>query len=125
MRPLARGKKFQLSSQIKEYSMHPKAVYGETPALAAMTLETEAQQVLDELWNEKLIPFSLTVGKITKGIGSYTIHFYDSRIRTARVPLTERSLFRETVRSTVLARVTKMSGPLKDWTNESVVKPKT
>ena len=98
--------------------MHPKAVYGETPT-AAMTLETDAQLVLDELWNEKLIPFSLNVGKITKGIGAYTIHFYDSRIRTARVPLTERHLFRETVRSTVLDRVTKMSGPLKDWTTEA------
>jgi hypothetical protein len=103
--------------------MYPKAIYGEAPKLVAITLETEAQQVLDELWNEKLIPFSLTVGKITKGIGAYTIHFYDSRIRTARVPLTERNLFRETVRSTVLARVTKMSGPLKDWDHKNLIEP--
>jgi hypothetical protein len=78
-----------------------------------LTLEAEAQQVLDELWAEKLIPFALTVGKITKAPAEYTIHFYDSRIRTARVPLTEGHSFREMVRSAVLERVAKMSGPLK------------
>jgi len=78
-----------------------------------LTLETEAQQVLDELWSEKLIPFSLNVGKITKASAEYTIHFYDSRIRTAHVPLTEGQSFREMVRAAVLDRVEKMSGPLK------------
>jgi hypothetical protein len=79
-----------------------------------LTIETEAQQVLDELWSEKLIPFVLTVGKITKAPGEYTIHFYDSRIHTARVPLTKGHSFRDMVRTAVLARVAQMSGPLKD-----------
>lgn len=83
-----------------------------------LTIETEAQQVLDELWNEKLIPFALTVGKITKASGEYTIHFYDSRLHTARVPLTESHSFRDMVRSAVLDRVAQMSGPLKDWPNK-------
>jgi len=78
-----------------------------------LTLEAEAQQVLDELWSEKLIPFSLNVGKITKAPAVYTIHFYDSRIRTASVPLTKGHSFRDMVRSAVLDRVAKMSGPLK------------
>jgi hypothetical protein len=95
--------------------MYPQAIHGEASALANLTIETEAQQVLDELWTEKLIPFALSVGKITKDLSAYTIHFYDSRIRTARVQLAERALFRETVRSAVLARVTQLSGPLKDW----------
>jgi hypothetical protein len=100
--------------------MYPKATRGEALALAAtLTIETEAQQVLDELWTEKLIPFSLNVGKITKGSAAYTIHFFDSRIRTARVPLTERALFRGMVRSSVLACVTKLSGPLKDWQSKA------
>jgi hypothetical protein len=30
------------------------------------TLETEAQKVIEELWDEKLIPFALKVGKITR-----------------------------------------------------------
>ena len=82
--------------------------------LEPLTLEVEAQQVLDELLNEKLIPFALNVGKITKGIGEYTILFYDSRIHSARVPLTRGHSFRDLVRSAVLARVEKMSGPLKN-----------
>lgn len=78
-----------------------------------VTLDAEAQQVLDELWSEELIPFPLNVGKITKAVGEYTIHFHDSRIRTARVPLTEGHSFRDLVRTGVLERVAKMSGPLK------------
>jgi hypothetical protein len=77
-----------------------------------LTLEAEAQQVLDELWSETVIPFELHVGKLTKGMGEYTIHFHDSRIRTARIPLTNGKSFREMVREAVLARVAKISGPL-------------
>jgi hypothetical protein len=82
-----------------------------------LTIEAEAQQVLDELWSEKLLPFVLNVGKITKGIGEYTIHFHDSRIHSARVPLTKGQSFRDMVRAAVLARVEEMSGPL-DWPNK-------
>ena len=78
-----------------------------------LTLEVEAQQVLDELLTERLIPFALNVGKMTKGLGEYTIYFYDSRIHSARVPLTRGHAFRDLVRSAVLAAVEKMSGPLK------------
>jgi len=78
----------------------------------SLTLEAEAQQVLDELWSEKAVPFALSVGKITKGIGEYTIHFHDSRIRTACIPLTEHHSFRDMVRAAVLARVAQISGPL-------------
>ena len=83
-----------------------------------LTIEAEAQQVLDELWSEKLIPFALNVGKITKAPDEYTIHFHDSRMRTARVPLTKGHSFRDMVRSAVLARVAKMSGPLKNSPNK-------
>jgi len=78
----------------------------------AVTLENEAQQVLDELWSEKAIPFALRVGKLTKGIGEYTLYFHDSRIRSALIPLTEDHSFRDMVRTSVLARVAQMSGPL-------------
>ena len=79
-----------------------------------LSLEAEVQQVLDELLAEKLIPFPLNVGKITKASAEYTIHFYDSRIHSARVLLTRGQSFRDLVRSAVLDRVEKMSGPLKD-----------
>lgn len=80
-----------------------------------LTLEAESQQVLDELWAEKLIPFALNVGKITKASGEYTIHFYDSRVHSARVVLTKGHSFKDLVRSAVLARVAQISGPLKNW----------
>jgi hypothetical protein len=80
-----------------------------------LALTTEAQQVLDDLWREKLIPFALRVGKITKASSAYTIHFHDSRIRTALVSLTEGQSFRDMVREAVLTRVGEMSGPLKGW----------
>ena len=78
-----------------------------------VTIETEIQQVLDELWGEGLIPFALNAGKVSKGIDAYTVHFYDSRMRTARIPLTEGHSSRDTIRSAILARVAKISGPLK------------
>ena len=78
-----------------------------------LSLEAEAQEVLAELWSEKVIPFELHVGKLTKGIGEYTIHFHDSRIRTARIPLMKEKSFRDMVREAVLTRVAQMSGPLK------------
>ena len=77
-----------------------------------LAIEAEVQQVLDELWSEKRTPFALKVGKITKAPGAYTIHFYDSQVFTARVPLTEGHSFREMVRAAVLVRVAEMSGPL-------------
>lgn len=79
----------------------------------SLSLEKEAQQVLDELWSEKLIPFKLSVGKISKLTGEYVIHFYDSRIWTARVSLGQGESWAGMVRAAVLARVAKLSGPLK------------
>jgi len=83
-----------------------------------LPIEAEAQQVLDELWSEKLIPFALNVGKITKAPGEYTIHFFGSRIHSAVVPLRKGHSFRKLVWSAVLAQVArKPSGPLKTWSS--------
>ena len=92
--------------------MSPKS-QGAHEVREPLTLEAEAQQVLDELWSEKAIPFALHVGELSKGMGEYTLHFHDSRIHTARIPLTKRKSFRDMVREAVLARVAQMSGPLK------------
>ena len=78
----------------------------------SLTLEAEAQQVLDELWKEKLTPFKLNVGKLTRGTIEHTINFYDSRMRRAHIPLREGTSFRDLVREAVLARVARLSGPL-------------
>lgn len=72
------------------------------------TLEGQVQGVLNELLDEKLIPFALNVGKITKGPDKYTVHFYDNRIRTAEVPMAQDQLLRDTIRSSVLARVARI-----------------
>ena len=85
---------------------------GTGQALEPLTLESEAQQVLDELWKENLTPFKLNVGKITKREWEHTIHFYDSRMRKVHIPLTKEKSFRDLVREIVLARVAKLSGPL-------------
>ena len=81
-------------------------------------IEAEAQQVLDELWNEKLIPFALNVVKISKAPGEYTIHFFGSRIRTVRIARTRgRSSFGDLVRSAVLARVTRKMSKSVNWSS--------
>ena len=82
-------------------------------ATEPLTFEAEVQQVLDELWTNKTIPFALRLGKLTRSADEYTLHFYDSRMRTAHVPLSQERSFKERVREAVLARVAKMSGPLK------------
>jgi hypothetical protein len=81
----------------------------------SLSIEAEAQQVLDELWNEKLIPFPLSVGRVIKVADEYTIHFHDARMRTARVQSDKDHSFKDAVRAAVLARVAKLSGPLKNW----------
>jgi hypothetical protein len=92
--------------------MSPDRIKGgarQAPELA--TLETEAQQVLNQLWAEKLLPFELNVGKITKHSGHYTVHFHDSRMYTADVALNEGQSWAEMVRVAVLERVANLSGP--------------
>jgi hypothetical protein len=97
--------------------MSPKSIAGgPRREREPLTLETEAQHVLDELWKEKLIPFQLNVGRLSKeeASGKYTIHFHDSRIRTALVNCTQGQSWAEVVRAAVTDRVTRMSGPLLD-----------
>ncbi|MDQ1707905.1 MAG: hypothetical protein QOJ88_1116 [Pyrinomonadaceae bacterium] len=72
----------------------------------------EVQQVLDQLFSDELIPFALSVGKITDDSDGYTIHFHDSRISTAKVVTIQGTSFSETCKAAVLHRVGQMSGPL-------------
>ena len=80
--------------------------------------KAEAQGMLDQLWNEQLIPFPLTIGRITQEGDEYTIHFHDSRLRTALISLAQGQPFKEGVRAVVLERVSKLSGPLTNWQPE-------
>jgi hypothetical protein len=74
-----------------------------------------AQKVLDQLWNERLIPFALTVARITKDYHEYTVYFHDSRMRTAEVSSTNGQLFAEGLRAVVLERVARLGGPWANW----------
>ena len=76
------------------------------------TLEAQIQHTLNDLLHEGLIPFALNVGKVTKDADEYTIHFYDSRIHSAVVPILKGHSFTDSVRTCVLTRVVKVSGAL-------------
>ncbi|MBC7932650.1 MAG: hypothetical protein H7Z38_18980 [Rubrivivax sp.] len=81
--------------------------------MAIDALKLEAQQVLDELMKEQLIPFKLYAGEVvSEGVGKYTIRFHDSRIRSVTVTLEAGQCFKDSVRTATLARVARMSGPL-------------
>jgi hypothetical protein len=77
------------------------------------TLKAQVQLILNQLLEENLLPFALRVGKITKTEDAFTVHFYDSRIRTAEVPLIKGQILTDAIRSAVVDRVHKMSGPLR------------
>ena len=73
----------------------------------------EAQSVLNALLKEGLIPFELNVGALTRqGSSNYVIRFFDSRIRSVAFYCADAQLFKGTLRTAVLERVAKMSGPL-------------
>lgn len=76
-------------------------------------IETEVQQILDELLINQLIPFPLNVKNITKAPTEYIIYFSDSRLFSVAVPLTPGRTTRELVQSAVLDSVAKLSGKLK------------
>ena len=80
-------------------------------ARQVLTLEAQAQQVLDELWAEEKTPFPLRVGRLTREDNGYTLHFHDSRIFTACILHMEGKTFREMVRICVLDRVAQISKP--------------
>jgi len=81
--------------------------------MALDPLKLEAQQALNELWKEQLVPFKLIVGKIVVDDSSgYTLHFFDSRLRSVSVPWQAGQSFKDQVRAAVKERVARLSGPL-------------
>ena len=75
--------------------------------------KAEAQQVLDGLLKEGLLPFELTVGALLNhDPPNYSVHFHDSRIHSVEFSWNEGESFQEIFRIAVLDRVERMSGPL-------------
>lgn len=52
--------------------------------MARVQLTNEAQEAVDELWAEKVIPFKLTAHEVEAGheTGHYTVHFFDPRLQS-------------------------------------------
>ena len=74
---------------------------------------TEAQQVLDQLLDEGLLPFKLTAYQTQgNGLGEYRLHFSDSRIHSCLFLWKEGEPFKAAFRDAVLNRVNRMSGRL-------------
>jgi hypothetical protein len=81
--------------------------------MALDSLKLEAQQAVNELWKEQLVPFKLTVGKIVSDDSSgYTLHFFDSRLRSVSVSCSAVQSFKDQVLAAVKERVARLSGPL-------------
>jgi hypothetical protein len=75
--------------------------------------KAEAQQVLDDLLRERLIPFTLTVGSmLDQGSSLCKVDFYDSRMRFAEFSWAEGQSFKDVFRAAVLDRVDRITGPL-------------
>jgi hypothetical protein len=76
--------------------------------------KVEAQQALDELFSEHLLPFELTAHKLESiGSGEYIVRFHDSRLSSIDVSWVQGQCFKDVFRTAVLARMDRMNGPLK------------
>ena len=69
-----------------------------------------AQQTLDELFAESLIPFALSARAVESiGLEEYIIRFHDSRLHSVDVSLPEGRSFKDMVRVVVLDRVSRLA----------------
>jgi hypothetical protein len=79
-----------------------------------MQTETEtkkvgAQQTLDELFAEQLIPFPLSAEVVDSlGLEEYIVRFNDARLHSIDVSCPEGQSFKEMVRVAILDRVSRM-----------------
>ena len=80
--------------------------------MAYEQLAIEAQEAVDELWAEQVIPFKLTAHNIDAGEnpGYYTVHFFDTRVRSLFIYWNpEKESFKTATRGVVTRTVGKRS----------------
>ncbi len=77
--------------------------------------QAQAQQTLDELFREKLLPFEL-FAKLIESIGGeeYIVRFYDSRLRSLDLSWRQDQCFKDVFRKAVLERVGRFRGSLQE-----------
>jgi hypothetical protein len=74
-------------------------------------LRVSAQQALDELFAERLIPFTLAVRAVESiGLEEYILRFQDHRLSSVDVSWLSGQPFKAAVRSAVLSRVSRLHG---------------
>ena len=74
--------------------------------------KAEAQQALDELFSEHLLPFKLSANRVEPiGLQEYIVHFHDSRLNSVIVSWYPGLSFKDVCRTAVLERVS-LSEPL-------------
>jgi hypothetical protein len=75
--------------------------------------KVEAQQVLDELFREGLLPFELFARQLVPtGTRDCQVLFHDSRLHSVKVSYLKAQRFRNVFRAAVLEKVEKIDGPL-------------
>lgn len=75
-------------------------------------LKMGAQQTLDELFVERLIPFKLSAHVVDSlGREEYIVRFHDARLHSVDVSCPEGHPFKEMVRAAVLDRVSRLGHP--------------
>ena len=76
--------------------------------------QIEAQEALDDLFNERLLPFRLKAHKVRPiGMDEYVVYFYDSRLQSIDITWNEGESFKRIVREAVLERVSRSSSAVK------------
>lgn len=75
--------------------------------------KAQAQQALDELLAEGLLPFKLSA-RVIDAIGNeeYIVRFHDSRLRSVDISCRQGQCCKDVFRTAVLERVKRLSGPL-------------
>lgn len=69
--------------------------------------QSEAQQALDDLFREDLLPFQLTAHKVTEeNRGQIRVHFYDSRLHSIILELQKPVSIKRQLREAVFLRLT-------------------
>lgn len=70
----------------------------------------EAQQTLDELFNERLLPFELAADRLDSiGGEEYIVRFRDHRLRSIDVSWIQGQPFKDVFRAAIVERLRRMS----------------
>ena len=70
----------------------------------------EAQQILDELFSERLLPFKLSAHRVESiGCEEYIVRFHDSRLPSLDVSWGVGQCFKDVFRTAVLERVARLT----------------